>query len=116
MTWPQAHWEVQAGPNLSARCLGRGQTLESIKLVGCSAPVRKGRKGEIQTGYFDNSFTYSQKFKQVRRLQSLVAALAKPSYADRAQLQSVWYRIRHFSGFSPGFAFGGNKLINLLEH
>ena len=90
------------GTNQS-RCLGRGQTLATVKLIGSTAPVRKGRTGEIQPGFFGNSIVYSQIFKQARRLQSLVASLAKPSYVDREQLQSLWYKIRHSNGFPPGF-------------
>ena len=131
--WPKEGWDVCDGPNSlepatysfasfwnkveqvavgakkksnefpSQSCLGRGQTLETIKKVGSTAPVRKGRKGEIQPAFFGHSMVFSQKFKQARRFQSLIAALSKPVCADREQLQSLWYKIRHSTGFSPGF-------------
>ena len=71
--------------------LGRGQTLESLKIVGSHAPVRKGRSGELQPEFFGNSFVYAQKFKQLRRLQTLVRSLAKPTLPGGGQLQALWY-------------------------
>lgn len=133
MVWPNANWDIFEGPNpevsatvsfadywhkveqvavvasaganrpCSSASLGRGQTLESLKIVGSHAPVRKGRSGELQPEFFGNSFVYAQKFKQLRRLQTLVRTLAKPTLPGGGQLQALWYKIRHAKGFSPGF-------------
>ena len=83
--------------------LGRGQTLDTVKIVGSQAPIRKGRSGELQPEFFGNSFVYAQKFKQLRRLQTLVRTLAKPVAPGGDHLQALWFKIRHAKGFSPGF-------------
>ena len=133
MHWPKTGWEIQEGPNrlesptqsfasfwnkveqvavvasnrqhpdALKNCLGRGQTLESTKIVGSSAPVKKGRSGELQPAFFGKSWIYAQKFKQARRLQSLVAALAKPTNHHQDQVRSLWRKIRCSTGFPPGF-------------
>lgn len=96
---------AQGLPSLATSQLGRGQTLEPTRQRVQKAPIRKGRAGEVQPSFFGPSIRYAQQFKQVRRLQSLKAALKKPRPAPGESIPALWGAIRHSTGFPGGFCF-----------
>ncbi len=82
---------------------GRGQTLETKQTSFCSAPIRKGRSGEMHPAFYGNSVKYKQIFKQARRLQSFVRALQSDNANQLHHLPSLWDSICRSSGFPGGF-------------
>lgn len=96
---------AQGLPSLATSQLGRGQTLEPTRQRVQKAPIRKGRTGEVQPSFFGPSIRYAQQFKQVRRLQSLKAALKKPRPSPGESIPALWGAIRHSTGFPGGFCF-----------
>lgn len=93
--------------------LGRGQTLEPTRQRVQKPPIRKGRAGEVQPVFHGPSIRYAQQFKQVRRLQSLRAALKKPQPPTGESVPALWGAIRHSTGFPGVFVFGGLHLDTL---
>lgn len=91
--------------------LGRGQTLEPTRHASNKAPIRKGRTGEVQPNYHGASFRYAQQFKQVRRLQSLKAALKKAPHPSGESVPALWSAIRHSTGFDGGFCFWWTRSV-----
>ena len=92
--------EKTSGAKWSSGQFGRGQTLDTVVCRFQPAPIRKSRWGEVEPKFFGNSVRYAQQFKQVRRLQSLVAMGRKGVTGERGQL---WHVIRCAPGFSGGF-------------
>ena len=81
---------------------GRGQTLETITQRSQQAPIRKSRAGEESPLFYGQSIRYAQQFKQVRRLQALVAIQRKSSSGE-GNVGQLWQVIRHAPGFPGGF-------------
>lgn len=90
-------------PAIPTECTGRGQTLETRRVVFSQAPIRKARTGEIDPAYFGESVRYAQQFKQARRLQSLVRALRSGNHKQHIHAPDLWHKIRNASGFPHGF-------------
>ena len=95
--------QAQQGKPWQNGQFGRGQTLETIPTTRFQhAPIRKSRADEEVPAYFGNSIRYAQQFKQVRRLQSLVAQGVKHTTRG-GDVGLLWNAIRNAPGFVGGF-------------
>ena len=89
--------------SLSAGQCGRGQVLDTIVRKSRVAPIKKGRAGESQPKFFGGSWQYTQRYRQLRRVQSLVRLLKKSSFGFSTEVWQLWKAIRWSSGYSQGF-------------
>lgn len=91
-----------SGKSWHATQFGRGKTLDTVVSRYQHAPIRKARWGEENPSFNGCSIRYSQQFKQVRRLQALVAQQRKGN-SSGGELGQLWSAIRNSTGFQGGF-------------
>lgn len=87
------------------RMLGRGaRTQPKRSKSGLFSPVKVGRKGDFQPGFFGPSMRHSQWIRQARRIQAYarLANSAQPSLA--IQKAESWGAVLRATGFEVSFA------------
>ena len=83
---------------------GRASRQEPKKIrKGLFAPVKFGRKGDFQPGFFGSSVKHSQWLRQVRRLQAFARLASSPNPSLGIQRAESWGAILRAKGFSPDF-------------
>ena len=90
---------------VAAKSCGRAQCLTPKQTKPyLFSPVKVGRKGDFQPGFFGPSVKHSQWIRQTRRLQAFcrLATSVKPEV--RIQVVEAWSAILRAKGFAPSFA------------
>ena len=71
---------------------------------GLSAPLKKGRKGDFQPGFFGTSVKHAQWVRQARRLQAYARLATSRSPHVAVQCAEAWGAILRAKGFVPTFS------------
>ena len=90
------------GVKVTARQIGRAQTLQAVPVVSSIAPTKKGRNGDLQPTFVGVSKLHAQWFRQLRRFQALTRVCNDT--IPHPQAMSLWKAIKKASGFRGGFA------------
>ena len=104
-------------PTLQVTQRGRSTTRDVTIVSQVVAPIKKGRKDDLNPTYFGENFNHTRWCRQARRLQSLVRLLqsSHQSFEHREHAISLWKAIRCASGFRFGFeAFWSTRSIHIL--
>ena len=96
---------------LNKQQLGRGQTREVHLVVEFSAPPKKGRPGDLETGYHGIDPGHSKWLRQARRLVNLarLTKVSEPTPTHQRHKNRLWQSILQASGFTPSFAAWWNQ-------
>jgi hypothetical protein len=96
---------------LNKQQLGRGQTREVHLVVEFSAPPKKGRPGDLETGYHGIDPGHSKWLRQARRLVNLASLtkVSEPTPTHQRHKNRLWQSILQASGFTPSFAAWWNQ-------
>ena len=88
-----------------SKCFGRGQTLDTQTQLANWAPVPMARHGDAQPSFFGTSKQHYLRFRQLRRIQSLLRMLQSSSVVPMHQVKKceLWNAIRRASGFGDSF-------------
>ena len=107
----------QSLPALQATQRGRSVTRDVVMVSQIVAPIKKGRKDDLNPTYYGENFNHTRWCRQARRLQSLVRVLQSPHQRTehREHAISLWKAIRSAPGFRFGFgAFWSTRSIHIL--
>ena len=89
---------------VAQKCLGRAQrTQPKLSRVAQFAPVKTGRKGDVQPAFFGTSRRHAQWIKQVRRMQAYARLCQSDSEHAGIQRAESWGAIMRATGFHPDF-------------
>jgi len=95
--------DVSVAPVTAAMC-GRGKRLQPKPArQTLSAPIKVGRKGDFQPGFFGSSLKHAQWIRQVRRLQAYARLATNLTGRVAIQKAESWRAVVHAVGFSPSF-------------
>ena len=96
---------------LNKQQLGRGQTREVHLVVEFSAPPKKGRPGDLETGYHRIDPGHSKWLRQARRLVNLarLTKVSEPTPTHQRHKYRLWQSILQASRFTPSFAAWWNQ-------
>ena len=89
-------------PNMA----GRAAQLKPKRIVGSQAPLKHGRAGDVQPGFFGFSALHAKQFKQVRRLQNYcrwVDQRPRTGVVDCLHGIGLWNSILRAPGFGSSF-------------
>ena len=85
---------------------GRGQQLHPKRKQGLPAPIKQGRKTDVQPGFHGFSALHVKQFRQLRRLQNYcrwISAFESSSQGDSIHGIGLWNAILRAPGFAPSF-------------
>ena len=89
---------------VASRMLGRAALLAPKKVQAKFAPVKAGRKGDLQPEYFGPSLRHSQWMRQARRLQAFARLTTNESPQLGSQKAEAWGAVIRAKGFYTSFA------------
>lgn len=85
---------------------GRGQQTKPLRVVGRQAPLRQGKRHEVQPTFFGFSALHAKQFRQLRRLQNYCRWVDNKKHGTNDPVHGfgLWTSILKASGFSPSFS------------
>jgi hypothetical protein len=99
---------------------GRGQQLRPAKKRGVPAPIKQGRKSDVQPGFHGFSALHVKQFRQLRRLQNYcrwISAVETTGTGDCIHGIGLWNAILKAPGFVPNFRcwWYGRQYVSQLD-
>ena len=85
---------------------GRGQQLKPRRKVGAPAPLKQGRRSDVQPGFYGFSALHAKQFRQLRRLQNYCRWIDGCQSSDNRDCShgiDLWNAILKAPGFVPSF-------------
>jgi len=85
---------------------GRGQQLKPARKRGIPAPIKQGRKSDVQPGFHGFSAVHVKQFRQLRRLQNYcrwISSFETDGTGDGTHGIDLWNSILRAPGFVPNF-------------
>ena len=107
--WAQRETQAEQAlaPDWLPSMQGRGQQTKPQKIVGRQAPLRQGKRHEVQPSFFGFPAMHAKQFRQLRRLQNYcrwVDNKQRLGCNDPLHGFGLWISILKAPGFSPSFS------------
>jgi len=102
-TCAQQHLQADWVPSMH----GRGQQTRPKRVVGRHAPIKQGRRHDVQPAFYGFSSLHVARFKQLRRLQNFCRWAENHEAgrtADPLHGIALWTSILRAPGFAPNFS------------